>query len=292
MQMRFIRKLFFCSITVLLIWLGIFTYNRFTDGFSIHQMTSTLPPCPQFDIDVSEEKKAALQTLLDQKFYYLGKGCQFYVFESEDRKYVLKFFKHKHLRQYTWLNTLPLPQKLHTVCQAKIVRRAERVERLFTSCKLAYEKMPEESGLLFLHLNRTPALENSVVIVDKIGCHHTLNLDNFEYCVQKKGEPLKEVFGKIGEEELPLKIQQLVDLVFSRCEKGIGDRDRAFVQNVAFTEQGAIFTDIGQFYTDPTLVQKEEQVKDLKGRMASLYLWTKKHFPHFAKCITEMRPEP
>jgi hypothetical protein len=286
--MKFIRKLFFFSLTILLIWLGIFTYNRVTDGFSIHQMTSTLPPCPQFDVPLSQEKKEQLQIILDQKFYYLGKGCQFYVFESEDGEYVVKFLKHKHLRLYSGLNNLPMPQKLRELSKAKIAHRMERVERLFTSCHLAYEKMPEETGLIFIHLNRIPATEKNVTVVDKIGCNHTIALDEYEFFVQKKGISLKDVFSRIDEKDIPNKVQELANLVLARCEKGIRDRDQAFVQNIAFTDRGAIFTDFGQFYEDPTILQVEEQSKDLKRRIDSLRLWTDDHFPNYLKLIYQV----
>jgi hypothetical protein len=285
--MKFIRKLFFCLITALLVWLGIFTYNRLTDGFSIYQMSSSLPPAPEFDTPLSVEKKEYLQTLLDQKFYYIGKGCQFYVFESEDGKYVIKFLKHKHLRQFTWLNALPMPPKLRQLCDAKIARRSERVKRLFTSCQIAYEKMPEEAGLLFIHLNRVPALEKNITLIDKIGCKHTIAIDEYEYFVQKKGITLREIFSNIEEKDVPKKVQLLLDLVLKRCEKGICDRDRAFVQNIAFTENGqkAIFIDFGQFYENPSILQKEEQTKDLEKRMINLRAWTEIRFPAFADSI-------
>lgn len=285
--MRFIRKLFFCSLFVLLSWLGIYAYNQVTDGFSIRQMTSSLPAAPQFEVALSPEKKACLQAMLDQPFRYIGKGCQFYVFASADDKWVIKFLKHKHLRPFTWLNSLPMPQKLRIISEAKIERRQLRVQRLFSSCKLAYEKMPEETGLLFIHLNRTPALEKQIVLVDKLGCKHLVEMDDYEYVIQKKAIPVRDVFTHLEENEVLGKVQLLVDLVLSRCQKGICDRDRSFVQNVAFCpdEERALFIDIGQFYEDPVILQEEAQAADLMKRLGNLRFWTERHFPKLAPHI-------
>ena len=285
--MGFIRKLFFLFAFFLVSWLGIYAYNQVTDGFSLRQMTSSLPTCPQFEVGLSPEKTACLQAMLDQSFHYIGKGCQFYVFASEDNKFVIKFLKHKHLRPFTWLNSLPMPQKLRQLSDAKIERRKQRVERLFSSCKLAYEKMPEETGLLSIHLNRIPTLTKQIVLIDKLGCKHAIELDEYEYVIQKKAVLVQDVFSHIEESEVVGKVQLLVDLVLSRCQKGICDRDRSFVQNVAFSpeEDKALFIDIGQFYEDSDMFLEESQAKDLTKRLGNLRFWTERHFPQLAPHI-------
>lgn len=286
--MKFIRKVFFFSLVAGLVWLGIFTYSRLTDGFSVYQMSSSLPPCPQFDVTLSPEKKEFLQTLFDQKFYYLGKGCQFYVFESEDGKYVLKFLKHKHLRLFTWLESIPMPQQLHSISDAKITHRRARVDSLFTSCFLAYEKIPEETGLFFIHLNRVPAVEKRLTLIDKIGCKHTINIDDYEYFVQKKGVDLLTVFLETDESKVPHIVQQMANLVLARCEKGVRDRDPAFVQNIAMTEEGPIMTDFGQLCEDSNMLSQEEQSQDLKRRLASLRTWLEVNFPNYTHFIPQV----
>jgi hypothetical protein len=279
--MGFIRKLFLLLTAAMLAWLGIYTYNQVTDGFSIWQISSSLPAYPQYEASIDGAQKEYLQQIFDQKFHYIGKGCQFYVFESEDGKYVIKFLKHKHLRPFSWLNALPMPPKWRAVCDEKIARRKMRVERLFASCKLAYEKMSGETGLLFIHLNRTVTLEKEVTLIDKMGLKHTIAVDEFEYVLQKKGIPLKEVFATLDKQAVAKKVEQLLALVVARCEKGISDRDRSFVQNVAFAaeDQRAIFVDVGQFYEEPLLLQKEEQAKELDKRLNNLRYWTERHFP-------------
>lgn len=280
--MKFIRILFFISGFAVLIASGFFTYSYLNDGFSIRQMSSSLSYNPQYNVSVSEEKKEEMQALLDQNFYYLSKGCQFYVFENAEGTVVLKFFKHKHLRPLTWLNALAVTAKLQAFLDTKIVRRNERIDQLFSSCLLAYQKMPEETGLFFVHLNRRPLFGKNVTIVDKLGFKHTIAIDDHEYILQKRAETLKELFAHIPEEKVPEVTQKLTDLVLARCQKGICDKDTAFVQNVAYLEaEGrAIFMDIGQFREEPSIFDSEEQKRDLDLRLHKLFIWTSGEYPH------------
>lgn len=269
-------------IPFLLAWGAIYTYNRVTDGFSVRQMTSSLPTCPQFQVELTEAKKNIIQKQLSQPFHYIGKGCQFYAFESEDGKYVLKFLKHKHLRPFTWLNSIPMPGRLRERSNAKIAHRRVRVENLFSSCKLAYEEMADETGLLFIHLNRVPALEMEICLIDKLGLKHRISLDQYEYVVQKKGVTVKEAFAAVqSEEQLRNLVAQLMQIVIARCEKGIADRDRSFVQNVAFypKENRAFFIDTGQFYKCADVLDKEVRAQDLQKRIANLRYWMERYFP-------------
>ncbi len=282
--MRLIRKLFLLVALLLLGWGGFYYYNQITDGFSLHQISSSLPPYPQFEVPLEEDQKREMQNFLSQPFRYLGKGAQFYAFESADGKYVLKFLKHKHLRPFTRLNSVPLPRKLREICDAKIERRKKRVENLFASCKLAYEEICEETGLLYIHLNRTPSLESKVVLIDKIGRKHRIDLDQHEFMVQMRAISVKEAFAAVtSNEQVHELIEQLIDVVSKRCEKGIADRDRAFVQNVAFciSEPRALFIDTGQFYKETEMCTEGE----LKKRLGGLRHWTECNFPEFVPVV-------
>ncbi len=284
--MRIFRNLFLFSLTLSLIWGVTYSYIQVTDGFSLRQMTSSLPPCPQYEVALNGEKLASLEEILAQPFSYLGKGCQFYAFESKDGKYVIKFLKHKHLRPYTWLERLPLPANLRARSQAKIERRQERVEKLFSSCKLAYEEMQEETGLVYIHLHRTPATGKRVTLTDRIGRLYQIDIDHYEFVVQKRALSVEEVFEKIqSQEELASRVEQLMDVIKRRAAKGIADRDRSFVQNVGFTLDGsqAVFVDTGQFFHSDEVLRAEGLAKDLEKRLHNLRHWTERHFPKFRK---------
>lgn len=287
--MKFLRKIPLLAIAFALAWLAIYAYNRFTDGFSIRQITSTVPANPRFETaPLSSEETSKLQALFSQPFRYLGKGCQFYAFESADGKYVVKFFKHKHLRSFAWLRSLPLPERLKQKAEGVIAKREARIDNLFTSCKLAYEVLPKETGLVFIHLNRRPLLQTKLTLIDKLGLKQTIQLDDYEFVLQKKGLSLQQVFGNLSSpEEAEQRIQQLIDLVWARCELGVADQDHAFAQNVAFCEEEnrPVFIDIGQFYQLPQPLSQEEKQAELQKRLRSLRFWMSQHFPDLVHYI-------
>lgn len=281
-----IKKLSLFFAALLLMWGVIFCYNRFTDGFSLREITSSLSqqlPSPLF----TPEQKESLATILHQPFHYIGKGCQFYAFESEDGRYVLKFFKQKHLRSLTWLRTFPMPAYFQKSCEEKIAKREERVRKLFSSCQLAFERLSEETGILFLHLNRLPFLDLSLMITDKIGLKHMIQLDDYEFVLQKKAVCLEKAFEGLSDEQVRQKVRLLVELVAKRCEKGIADHDRSFAQNVAFCafEERAVFIDIGQFYLEETIKKPEEKQKELQRRLGNLRFWTARYYPALVSVV-------
>lgn len=80
-------------------------YYRVTAGFTVGNITYALPYDSRWDIrDLNLAESKHLDYILSQNFKYLGKGCQSYVFASEDGQYVLKFFKFQRFRQREWLN--------------------------------------------------------------------------------------------------------------------------------------------------------------------------------------------
>jgi len=82
--------------------------RRQTDGFALSKMRSNLFFHSEWEVASlfpSEQEKVL--SLLDQKYHYYAKGAQCYVFLSKDQNYVLKFFRHDHMRPSPWLSLLP-----------------------------------------------------------------------------------------------------------------------------------------------------------------------------------------
>ena len=115
---------------------------------------------------------------------------------------------------------------------------------------------------------------------------HLLQIDDYEFVIQKKGVAAIEVFKNIEPKEIELKIKLLVELVMHRCRKGICDGDKAFIQNVAFLEDKVFFTDIGQFYEDQNILNEEAQAQDLRRRFDNFYSWLYDNFPAVLRQIT------
>ena len=80
------------------------------------------------------------------------------------------------------------PDKVYP--KEKIERRKKERLSSFTSYKIAYDLLPKDAALIFLHLNKTSCLNRLLKVIDQHGRSYTVNLDEMEFLVQKKAEPL------------------------------------------------------------------------------------------------------
>src|ERR1700722_15254629 len=80
-------------------------YYKVTAGFVESNIKYDLPYNPKWELsDLDCDGQKELNTILSQDYYYLGKGCQSYVFSSQDDQYVIKFFKYQRFRPQAWLD--------------------------------------------------------------------------------------------------------------------------------------------------------------------------------------------
>lgn len=238
-----------------------FCYRQ-TEGFTLTKIHSELPYVEEWETDCGN-----LPDIFDQKFTYLAAGGQAYAFVSEDGKYVLKFFKH-HLRRLPfWLKYLPLPKKYALQREQQRLKREKKLQRDFRSYHLAYQYLPEESGLLYVHLNKTNFLQKKARILDKLGIEHTIDLDQIEFILQKKADLafpyLAELIEQENWENAKNCIDSICEMVINRCRKGIYDEDPRIHRNVGFVNGKAMMIDIGRFKSDPSRENPEVQKKDL-----------------------------
>ncbi|NGX39055.1 MAG: hypothetical protein KR126chlam1_00375 [Chlamydiae bacterium] len=263
-------------VKLLLLALVIYYVPKFchkqTDGFMIGKIHSHLPFDPRWEVEDSEEVN--LSNLFSQPFTYLASGGQCYAFVSADEKYVVKFFKH-HLRRLPFLvKHLPLPSSLAEKRADQLARRKKKLLRDFRSYKLAYEELKEETGLIFVHLNSTKDLNCSAVLIDKLGIRHTVNLDQVEFILQKKGtlalSYLDDLIHKGELEKAKEGVESLVNLVLSRCQKGIFDEDAKIHRNFGFVDGQAMLIDVGRLKPDPRRKDKSVQRADLEKIVAPL----------------------
>ncbi len=211
---------------------------------------------------LSAEKEKAIESALAQKFTYMGSGAQAYVFFSEDGKTVLKLFKKKRFEVPMWIKMLPpLPYKIK-----KMQGKQNNLIKDFTSYRIAYNELREETGLLLVHLDRTP-LHYTVNIQDAQIC-----LADYAFILQKRGELVyasleKDV--KDGNlESAKASISSLVHLLKERCDKGVADRDPNFSKNYAFLGTQAVEIDIGRF--SHTTVHSPKIPNDFKKWLGNL----------------------
>ncbi|MBS0604351.1 MAG: hypothetical protein JSS60_04845 [Verrucomicrobia bacterium] len=232
-----------------------FCYKK-TDGFALYKILSDLSfnqewECPPLSQADSEQ----LEKILSQPFHYLAKGAQSYVFASEDGETVIKFFRVYHMRPPLWMTALSLPLPLQPYRICKMIEKRVELGKDFQSYTIAFQQMKEETGLLYLHLNKTSHLKKHLTIYDKIGIAHDLDLDKMEFLVQKKATlvypSIERLMKSEGEAAAREAIGALVHLLVNRCEKGIFDKDPDLNTNFGFLDKRPIQIDIGRFRLDP-----------------------------------------
>ncbi|MBS0616463.1 MAG: hypothetical protein JSR58_07935 [Verrucomicrobia bacterium] len=214
-----------------------------TDGFTWAKVRSELPFHPEWAVDSS------VPQIFDQKFHYLGKGAQSFVFASQDGKYVLKFFRHHHMRAPWIIRSLPFAW-----AQAKAQKKESKLKKDFLSYTIAFREMPEETGIIYLHLNKTDHLKKKVTFVDKLGTFHEVDLDGMEFMVQKRATLLYPSIAQLMEkgetEKAKGAIADLLELLQKRMRKGIFDKDPDLNTNFGYVGGKPIQIDVGRFRYD------------------------------------------
>lgn len=262
-----------------------FCYDK-TEGFTILKIHSNLPFSPEFQVENGD-----LPDIFNQRFYYLNAGGQAYAFASEDGAYVIKFFKHHLRRLPIWLKILPLPAKYARQREEQRIKREKKLLRDFTSYKIAYELLPEKTGLLYLHLNKTNHLNQKIRIIDKIGIEHKLPLDEFEFVLQKKAKLTMTYFTDLIEKDDMLSgkksIDSICELIKTRCQMGIFDEDPRIHHNVGFVEDKAILIDVGRLKKDPKREDPKVQRNDLFEITRKLQLFLNEKSPELAEYLKQ-----
>lgn len=200
-----------------------------TDDFSLNHLVL---PSSRDSKWARIDEPANLKNILAQKYTYLGKGKQAYVFVSEDGEHVFKLFKphfpyfHYHLFGKPCkigVSKLPFAKTIFEKTHRKECE--EQKEKEFQSYVNSFELLKEETELEYLHLSQTNHLQSKLQIYDKIGILREVDLDNTCFLIQKKTDLLYPSLASLIRNEDTQKAKQLiesfVDLSFKFILKGI-----------------------------------------------------------------------
>ncbi len=267
-------------------------YFQVTAGFTESNITSSLLPEDRWKIkDLSSDQKAELDRALSEEYSYLGKGCQSYVFASGDGRYVIKFFKYQRFRPQAWLDYFAFIPAVDKYRLDKIEQKNKKLENIFTSWKIAYDHLQSETGILYIHLNKSDDLKKTLVLYDKMGLKHTLDLDKYEFMLQKRAQMLTETIDTYMGQQNLAKAKELVgnllQMIISEYERGVGDNDHALMQNTGVLGNQPVHIDVGQFvrkeeFKEPTCYKQELFNKTYKFRV-----WLKQNHPEIASYVDQ-----
>ncbi len=262
---------------------GLFFCCR-TTGFSLDKITSRLSYNENWEIEpiTDRQRELLVQKVFPQTYYYLAAGNQCYAFISEDRQYVMKFFKMQSLFPKEWLNSFPL-SLLQNLGFKHETSNQLFSERIFASYKDAYEHLRDETGLIYIHLNKTREFKSNVSLIDREGKKYTIDLDTVEFVVQKKATKIYEHLDKLLEtkqfDDVRGAIRSFLQLIALRCEKGFVDQDLSIRNNFGYIGNAAIQFDCATLTRDSSMKYPLNFRQEILEAAERLDDWARMKFP-------------
>jgi hypothetical protein len=257
-------------------------------GFTIEKILMRYPEVARSN----SEKLFSANQILNQPYFFLGKGKQFFVFQSADGKYVIKFFQQQRFALGECFGFLPECLADYFRAKKKAARQ-KRYGKMVESIELAASRIQKETGILFCHLGKTEGQYPDLQVLDKKGTFLSIPLDNVQFVLQKKAELLKPTLVKLmhdgKEEAAKQKIDAMFQTLVTVAKAGIEDEDGALVRNdnLGIIDNEAIYFDVGKFVDVKGKMTPALFAYDLR-KLRPLYNWLKKNYPslavHFEEC--------
>ncbi len=288
------NRLFIKFILVVCVGLGLFgivrLYFRLTDDFRLANITYQMDFRQGWEVPaLNPEQNEQFDAILKQKFYYVGKGAQSYAFKSEDDKYILKFFKFKHLKPSIFIHLLPSIGSLKEYKEKQIERKKRLLNSVFDGYRLALKVHANETGLFYIHLNTGHNLNKTVTVVDKIGLEKTVDLDTVPFILQEKAKTTRLVLSELMDKgDIALverRIKQIFDLYLLEYSKGIYDRDHGVLHNTGFVGDKPIHLDVGKLTLDNRMKEKEFYKPDLLHIVKKFNTWFHANYPQYSSVL-------
>lgn len=272
-------------------WGGIFFCFQNT-GFRVSKISSKIGYNENWEIPPPsrEHTDFLLHDVFPQTYYYLGSGNQCYAFISEDRMFVLKFFKTQNLFKNLGIG------KNFLSFFSKFVRKSDPsqqlvFERIFTSYKEAYQELSEETGLLYVHFNKTQDLKTKVCLIDNRGKKCLVNLDSTGFVVQRRAQKIFERVSELARqqqwEEARQSFRVFFELIAARCKKGFADQNLRIRNNFGFLSGKAIQIDCGTLTRDSSMKYPSNFREEIMHVAQRLDQWAQEISPDLCLLIQE-----
>lgn len=201
--------------------------------------------------------------ILSKPLRYLGHGMQAIAFESDDRKYVLKFLtiqpiKGRKIASY-FIGSKKLPSPKHE----------NKVKRVMQMYVRVFREMKEEMGLIALHFQPTETRLGYCEVIDREGDCFQIDLDQTPFVLQYRGELLASVLSDKNNEKYQRLYKLFEDFLESRARKGYTDPNKAFKpENYAFINSQPAMIDPGNLvYSESQKINPEPEIQ----RVLSLF---------------------
>ena len=261
--------------------------------FSPSLIESQISHRKDWEVKLTSDHDSFFYTVSQQPLYWLGRGMQVVVFQTQDEKYVVKFFQMSRLKDPATnsfvKNLISKETKEHK--EDRISHR----EEIFRSSKICFEELQDETGIVYVHLNRTQNKLFGIKLIDKFGQSHRIRGDNACFVVQRRGSYLIPTICKLMDtmqvEKAKRRVDQVFDLLVSVARKGFVDADDALIRNnnLGFTEDRAIYIDTGHLARAENLDVCERMKYEFQVRLDPLQKWLNVAYPELGQYYQERR---
>ncbi|MBY0529879.1 MAG: hypothetical protein K2P51_06770 [Rhabdochlamydiaceae bacterium] len=239
---------------------------------------------------LTPEEQQEIDTILSQPFSYLDKGSQAYVFESEDKRYVLKFLKQHIYTPNSWACYIPFSFNPY---YNKYCNRKKKKQAAYEACQIAYTYLKEKTGLIYVHLNPTDHLKKTLTLVSRKGHPKSIEIDKACFLIQKKADLIYPRISQLMEGNHIDQAEKVISSVFSLIDcffrLGIYDNDAKVWNNFGLIDDNAIQIDVGIMKIDPLRALKPADPQEKQQIAAPLGLWLEENHPellaHFNKLL-------
>lgn len=268
-------------VSAIFVFIAARCYYEITDDFQISHITYQLPYHNEWEVTDAYTPEV-IDSILDQKMHYIGKGAQCYAFGTEDEQYVIKFIKFKHhkIEKFDKWKYVPF---LNSTIEKRIAKHKRKLNAAFEGYVLAYQQHRDDTGLIALHLNHKPQFKRSVTVTDKVGLERSINLDEVSFIIQKKAVVTKDVINasiaKGDWDEVENTFKQLFDLYQSEYQTGLYDRDRSIMKNTGFIDKQPIRIDAGKLTYNTSLQDPLVQYREFQEILTRLKQWVNRYKP-------------
>lgn len=268
-------------------------WYHLTGGFKISKIVFHRYSDTFYDHRFERGDGEFLARILQQRFRFLGKGCQVYAFASQDGKYVLKLLK---LHRYK----TPFRRKFSAFLKNFAVGQEGRIKKLqlqekirlasaFAGYQLAMDALKEEAALAYAHFDAEKKLPCKLLLKDSSGRKFALNPNRTFFLVQKKARNLKEELLGLRKLNKLREAEHIVDLSVEhlkrRLQSRIFDSDHSgYVRNLGLLGDRAISIDVGNFKQRKNATE-EELEKEYLCCVRRLYNWACKNYPEISGYI-------
>ncbi len=234
----------------------------------VFQNSEKFLPSPNIKL----KKEAA--DILNQAFSYVGHGHQMTAFESEDHRYVIKFFNPRPALNEETFHSI---KGMKHLCSLKwlsdaYLKRRSLMMKLMGSYQIAFDELKEETGLVYIHCDNTTCLSKTIHLLDRKGEPSWIDLDKVPFILQKKAEIAADRLEYLIQRNEIDKVKKALSDIYmffeARARKGITDKQQTLYNNYGFIGDQVIQIDVGRIRKDENIQKRpDEEIKRVFGHI-------------------------